>query len=123
MDPVVDNFFTGALQGANETSWLRTTFEAQLPGLADLVESRIEDVCLMTDVVGDFILHALEILGRFATDAIYGEEIIRYTRERLHKLEEQSDLSDLAVGDYLDDKHAALKFIAIEIDAALRNCG
>ncbi len=115
MNPITDEFFRVALQGANRTSWLRALFQAELPGItAGLVDSNLDDVCLMADL-GDFILHALEILGRFATDAIYGEDIIRYTRGRLQELDEQSDLSDLAVVDYLDDKHAALKLVEVLI--------
>ena len=109
MDPLADDYFHVALQGANQNSRLRGLFQSHLTSSgADLAPRNLDDVCLMADL-GEFIIHALEILGRFATDSIYGEDVILYTQHRLQQLEEQGDFSDLGVADYLDDKHAALK--------------
>lgn len=109
MDPLADDYFQVALHGANRNSRLRKLFQSHLAGIvADLANSDLDDVCLMADL-GGFLIHALEILARFATDTIYGEDVILYTQHRLQQLEEQSDFSDMGVADYLDDKHAALK--------------
>ena len=109
MDPLADDYFHVALQGANQNSRLRKLFQSHLTSIgADLAPRNLDDVCLMSDL-GEFLIHALEILGRFATDSIYGEDVTVYTQHRLQQLEEEGDFSDLGVADYLDDKHAALK--------------
>ena len=109
MDPITEDYFRITLEGADRASTIRRMLHSKLPRIkAEVEEAKLDDVCLIADV-GGFIIHALEILGHFATEVVYGEDIILYTRGRLEQLEEQTDLSDLAVADCLDDKLSALK--------------
>lgn len=105
---MTENYFRVVQQGSDQASEVNRILQPQLLRIkADLGDINIEGVCLMADV-GEFVIHALEILGRFATEVIYGQDLVVYTQHWLEQLEEQG-LADLDVADYLDDKHSALK--------------
>ena len=70
----------------------------------------LRDVCLIADA-GEFITHTLDILARFAIDAVYGHHVSDYANARILSLFKEHDLSDLDTVDYLDDKLAALKYL------------
>ena len=112
MNHLTDQFFTAAQSHAGHGSRIERLLQSELPEIrAELGNTtQIQDVCLIADA-GEFITHTLEILAHFAIDAVYGHHITHYADARISSLVQEHDLSDLEIVDYLDDKHAALKYL------------
>lgn len=112
MDHLTNQFFAAAQSHASHGSKIERLLQSELPEIrAELGNtSQIQDVCLIADA-GEFITHTLEILAHFAIDAVYGHHISDYANARISSLVQEHDLSDLETVDYLDDKHAALKYL------------
>ena len=112
MNQLTNQFFSTAQSHAGHGSKIERLLQSELPEIrAELGNtSQIQDVCLIADA-GEFITHTLEILAHFAIDAVYGHHISDYANARISSLVQEHDLSDLETVDYLDDKHAALKYL------------
>ena len=112
MNHLTNQFFAAAQSHAGHGSKIARLLQSELPEIrAELGNtSQIQDVCLIADA-GEFITHTLEILAHFAIDAVYGHHISDYANARISSLVQEHDLSDLETVDYLDDKHAALKYL------------
>ena len=114
MNHLTNHFFAAAQSHASHGSKIERLLQSELPEIrAELGNNpQIQDVCLMADA-GEFITHTLEILAQFAIDAVYGHHISDYAKARISSLVQEHDLSYLDTVDYLDDKHAALKYFIL----------
>ena len=112
MNHLTNQFFAAAQSHAGHGSKIERLLHSELPEIrAELGNtSQIQDVCLISDA-GEFITHTLELLAHFAIDAVFGHHITDYANARISSLVQEHDLSDLETVDYLDDKHAALKYL------------
>ena len=114
MNHLTNQFFAAAQSHASHGSKIERLLQSELPEIrAELGDtSQIQGVCLIADA-GEFITHTLEILAHFATEAVYGHHISDYAKARISSLVQEHDLSYLDTVDYLDDKHAALKYLIL----------
>ncbi len=84
--------------------------EAELPRIITQAGSdALPNGCLLADI-GDFLLDVVDILSELAHVVVNGKHIREHNRNRMSQLEQEPDLHTT---DYLDDKHAALKYVYI----------
>jgi hypothetical protein len=77
------------------------------------VAKRIDDVCLLEDA-GDLVTHLLQVLAGFASYLAHGPPSNYYVERQICDSAEEDGLSDLGIVDYLDDKHAGLKYAGLQ---------
>ena len=65
--------------------------------------------CIMQDV-GNYLTKTMAMLNTLAQSIINGEDIESYARDRVQEAQDYNDLSELDPVDYLNEKHAALKY-------------
>lgn len=113
MDTLTNQFFAAAHSRSGQESKIERLLQTELPEIrAELGHTPpLQDVCLIADA-GEFITHTLEVLAHFAIDAVYGIHISDYASARISSLVKEHDLETV---DYLDDKHAALKYSVLAL--------
>jgi hypothetical protein len=126
MDDITALIFGLEAAGSHQKTSIEELLELHLPQIrVDLGEPKpIQDVCLLADA-GEMLVQQLEILARFAHILAHEYPAQQYVERKISDSAREDNLSDLAIVDYLHDKHAALKEIYSGLSdaaVALRSC-
>jgi hypothetical protein len=98
--------------------------ETQNPRLDEILRQQVAEAtasepglapsgCLLTDM-GNFLLRATNILSGLANGIVYGQHIHTYTKEKVREMKEDHDFSELNPLEYMEEKHASLKFVTVD---------
>ena len=111
MEAITNHFLSSTRLGDQETR-VEQVMRAHLPHIRQRVGRgrRLNDVCLLADA-GDTITHLLDVLAHLASLLTHGDATTEYVERRIEDSDQSDDFSDLDIVDYLDDKHASLKYI------------
>jgi hypothetical protein len=105
--------FTQLFLGGTQNPWLDEILRQQIAEAAASEPTLNPSGCLFTDM-GEFLVRATNILSRVANGVVCGQHVTTYIKKKTREMREDHDFSKLSPLEYMDEKHASLKFATVD---------
>ena len=105
-----DIFISAARLHDRQPAWLDEIVREVLAQTASESPEWRHNGCLLSDI-GDFLIHGVRASACIADLAVNGPHIDIYTKDKIQKMSDLDDFSELHPLDYLAKKHSLLKSV------------